>query len=131
LLSIIVRAETLRSQGDLAGARALQEEILAKRRHTLGEEHPDTLYALNNLAVTLNAQGEVGAAREMMERVLELRSKVLGKEHPLTVATLRNLGAICLGTGDYAAAQKYLEPALAKSNSDQAPPPKSWWRRLF
>jgi Tfp pilus assembly protein PilF len=131
LLSMIVRAETLRSQGDLAGARALQEEILAKRRHTLGEDHPDTLYALNNLAVTLNAQGEVGAAREMMERVLELRSKVLGKGHPLTVATLRNLGAICLGAGDYAAAQKYLEPVLAKSNSDQAPPPKSWWRRLF
>jgi len=129
LLSIIVRAETLRSQGDLASARALQEEILAKRRHTLGEEHPDTLYALNNLAVTLNAQGEVRAAREMMERVLELRRKVLGEEHPLTVATRRNLGAICLGAGDYSAAKKHLEPLLA--NSDRAPQPKAWWRRLF
>jgi hypothetical protein len=32
LHNTIVRAETLRAQGDLAGARALQEEILANRQ---------------------------------------------------------------------------------------------------
>jgi tetratricopeptide (TPR) repeat protein len=115
LHNTIVRAETLRAQGDLAGARALQEEILANRKQTLGDEHPDTLFALNNLAVTLDAQGEVRVAREMMQRVLELRTKVLGPEHRYTLATLRNLGAICLRERDYATARKYLEGALAKS----------------
>jgi tetratricopeptide (TPR) repeat protein len=111
----IVRAEMLRSQHDFEGARALQEEILAERRQTLGEEHPSTLYALNNLAVTLNAQGDTRAARDMMSRVLELRTKVLGPGHLLTLTTLRNLGAICLGEGDHAKAREYLESALAKS----------------
>ena len=35
-------AATLRAQGDLAGARALQEQVLEARRRVLGEEHPDT-----------------------------------------------------------------------------------------
>ncbi len=109
-----VRAETLRSQGDFAGARALQEEILAKRTETLGEEHPTTLYALNNLAVTLNAQGKRDVAREMMARVLKLRGKVLGENHPLTLITLRNLGVMCLQATDYAKARENLESALAK-----------------
>ncbi len=115
LSAAAVRAETLRSQGDLAGARALQEEILRKRTETLGDEHPDTLYALNNLAVTLNAQGDGSTARKMMHRVLELRSKVLGPEHPLTLATVRNVGAICLQAGDYAQAKENLESGLTKS----------------
>ena len=38
-------ADTLRAQGDLAGARALQERVLEARRRVLGEEHPDTLTA--------------------------------------------------------------------------------------
>jgi tetratricopeptide (TPR) repeat protein len=116
LTATIVRAETLRSQGDLAGARSLQEEILAKRKQTLGEEHPNSLEALNNLAVTLNAQGEREVAREMMVHVLKLRSKVLGENHPLTLVTLRNLGVMCLQATDYTKAREYLESALAKSS---------------
>ena len=36
-------AETLRAQGDLAGARGLQEQVLDLRRRVLGAEHPNTL----------------------------------------------------------------------------------------
>jgi hypothetical protein len=39
-------------QGDLAGARDLQERVLAASRRLLGEEHPFTLVAMSNLAVT-------------------------------------------------------------------------------
>jgi Tetratricopeptide repeat len=37
-------------QGDYAGARQLQEQVLAGRRRLLSEEHPDTLGAMDNLA---------------------------------------------------------------------------------
>jgi hypothetical protein len=43
-------AGTLGAQGDHAGARAIQEEVLTVRRRVLGAEHPRTLGSMNNLA---------------------------------------------------------------------------------
>ena len=37
-------------QGDYAGARQLEERVLEARKRVLGEEHPDTLTSMNNLA---------------------------------------------------------------------------------
>ena len=54
-----------------ASARKLQEETLGRNRHLLGEEHPDTLSAMSNLAVTLGEQGDLTGARELQEQVLE------------------------------------------------------------
>jgi hypothetical protein len=34
----------------LEGARDLHEQTLAARRRVLGEDHPDTLISMNNLA---------------------------------------------------------------------------------
>jgi hypothetical protein len=36
--------------GDLAGARALNEDTLARRRRVLGEDHPDTRETVRQLA---------------------------------------------------------------------------------
>ena len=41
------------TRGDLAGAEALQREVLEARERTLGAQHPDTVLARENLAVTL------------------------------------------------------------------------------
>jgi hypothetical protein len=51
-------AQTLYTQGDLVGARRLEEQVLEMSRRLLGEEHPATLLAMNNLAGTLKAQGD-------------------------------------------------------------------------
>ena len=45
-------------------ARDLQEQTLAARRRLLGDEHPDTLCSMNNLALTLCALGDHAGARE-------------------------------------------------------------------
>ena len=63
-------AATLYAQGDLAGARQHQEQVLAASRRLLGEEHPATLTALSNLAHTMNAQGDL-TRRTHQEQVLE------------------------------------------------------------
>jgi hypothetical protein len=36
--------------GDLRGARQLEEQALAARRRVPGDDHPDTLRSINNLA---------------------------------------------------------------------------------
>ena len=41
----------LESAGDPAGALELLEEVLAVRRRTLGNEHPETLDSITNLAL--------------------------------------------------------------------------------
>ena len=46
-------AAMLRTQGDLAGARLLQEQVLAAQRRLLGDQHPLTNISAWNLTATL------------------------------------------------------------------------------
>ena len=48
----------------------------------LGEEHPDTLTSLNNLAITYGDIGEHHKEVELEEKVYALQCKVLEEEHP-------------------------------------------------
>lgn len=57
-------AGTLRAQGDLPAARALQERALEIRRRVLGDEHPDTSISAFNLFATL-LQCEGGGEQAM------------------------------------------------------------------
>jgi hypothetical protein len=81
----ITPARTLAAQGDYPAARAMQEDVLARRRRVFGEDHPATILAAANLAATLTAQGDYPAARTMQEDVLAWRRRVLGEDHPATI----------------------------------------------
>jgi Tetratricopeptide repeat len=59
------------AQGDLGGARELEERVLEARRRLLGAGHPATLTAMANLAETVQSQGDLGGARELQVQVLE------------------------------------------------------------
>src|SRR6516162_7720919 len=66
-------------------ARELQEQVLEAFGRLLGEEHPDTLTAMNNLAMTLydiEDQEALVASHKLQEQVLEAKARLLGKEHP-------------------------------------------------
>ncbi|MEK6235967.1 MAG: tetratricopeptide repeat protein, partial [Planctomycetales bacterium] len=56
-----------------------------------GQEHPDTLRAINSLAVVLLEQREYGQAERLHRHVLELQRKVFGNEHPETMLSMANL----------------------------------------
>jgi len=84
-------AGTLSADGELAGARKLEEQVLNTRMRLLGPEHPDTLRAMNNLAMTLSQQGEMVNARKLQEQVVEARVRLLGQEHPETLDAVNNL----------------------------------------
>ena len=99
-------AETLRAQGDLAGARELHEQALEVRRRMLGEEHPDTLMSRNNLAETLHAQGDLAGARELHEWALEVSRRVLGAEHPTTSLSAWHLSLTLVQLNEIATAKR-------------------------
>ena len=105
-------ALTLRAQGDLAGARGLQDQVLTLSRRLLGPEHPDTRTAMNNLAETLGAQGDLAGARGLEEQVLTLRRRLLGPEHPDTLRSMNSLAATLWAQGDLAGARGLEEQVL-------------------
>jgi hypothetical protein len=52
-------ANTLRAQGKLEEAAAMKKEVLEKMQRILGDEHPNTITAMNNSAITILAQENV------------------------------------------------------------------------
>lgn len=90
-------------------ALSLQERARDARRRLLGDDHPDTLAALNNFGRTLGAQGDLGGARRLQERVLGAFRRALGENHPDTLASMSNLAVTLKAQGDLAAARGLLE----------------------
>jgi tetratricopeptide (TPR) repeat protein len=66
-------------------------QVMETNKAVLGEEHPDTLVSMGNLASTYRNQGRWKEAEELHTKVLEICSRVLGKEHPDTLTTMQNL----------------------------------------
>jgi Tetratricopeptide repeat len=77
-------AAILGALGRPAGARALAEDTLTRRRPTLGDDHPATLTSASNLARRLAALGDLQAARTLDEDTLTRRRRTLGDDHPDT-----------------------------------------------
>ncbi|KAK7582824.1 hypothetical protein V3481_012122 [Fusarium oxysporum f. sp. vasinfectum] len=63
------------------------------RTEILGEEHPDTLTSMGNLASTYWNQGRLKEAEELQVDVMEIRKRVLGEEHPDTLTSMANLAS--------------------------------------
>ena len=69
-------------------------EVLEKRQRILGDEHPDTIMAMHNLANTLSNQGKLDEAALMMREVLEKSQRILGDDHPDTARAAEHLRLI-------------------------------------
>lgn len=65
--------------------------MLEASQRTLGNEHPNTLLAMNNLAVSYGKVGRKQEAIELREKVLEARQRTLSNEHPDTLMAMNNL----------------------------------------
>ena len=91
------------------------ESALNERLRGLGEEHPDTLISMNNLAETLRAIGEFKAARKLHEDTLKVRQRVLGQEHQDTLTSMSNLAGTLKALGEAKEAKNLLEAALKAS----------------
>jgi DNA polymerase III delta prime subunit len=84
-------AMALYSDGQYKAAEELQVEVMETSKRVLGDEHPDTLTSMHNLAYILWSQSLHIEAIAMIEMCFQMRRKVLGEQHPSTQLLLEIL----------------------------------------
>jgi tetratricopeptide (TPR) repeat protein len=92
--------------GKYPTAQKLSEESLEGVQASLGEDDPNTLRSLNNLAVVLEMQREHGAAAELSRRAWEKRKSALGEKDKDTLESLSNYALSLHGEGYFLEAEK-------------------------
>ena len=78
----------------------------------LGEEHPDTLRSMFNLALTYERLGRSDEALKVHEACLAIRKRVLGEEHPDTLWSMNGLAGTYVIMGRSNEAVKIFEACL-------------------
>jgi tetratricopeptide (TPR) repeat protein len=82
------------SRGRYDEAEALCKRVLEGMEKHLGNEHPDTLISMNNLANVYRSQGRYDEAEEHHKGALKGRKKHLGNDHPVTLSSMNNLASV-------------------------------------
>ncbi|KAK3170216.1 hypothetical protein OEA41_009602 [Lepraria neglecta] len=72
-------------------ALQLTEQVVEANKRTLGEEHPDTLGSIHNLAIRYSEAGRRQEALRLTEQVVEANKRTLGEEHPDTLGSIHTL----------------------------------------
>ena len=65
--------------------------MMERRKRILGEEYPDTLFSMANLALMLESQNRHKEAVSLMENCFELRRRFLGPKYPDTKSSSQAL----------------------------------------
>ncbi len=107
-------ANLYRTIGLYDAAIPLQNSALATRRRVLGEEHPETLFSMNDLGELLYQQSKLVDAEPNFREALEKRRRVRGEEHPETLLSISNLGLLLQSQGKLTEAEPYVRDALQK-----------------
>jgi tetratricopeptide (TPR) repeat protein len=110
-------AVTLRELGLTGRALSPQKEALSIRRRELGNEHPDTLMSISNMAVLLANSGRFVEAEPFAREALETarRNPRLGNELRATLNALNALGLLLPHLGRIDEAEACYREALAIS----------------
>ncbi|KAL6230704.1 hypothetical protein BDW75DRAFT_234191 [Aspergillus navahoensis] len=76
-------------KGNFRDAEQLATQAVdARMELVLGEDHPDTLTSMSNLAFTFWSQGRWKEAEELWLQVVEIWKRVLGEDHPDTLTCM-------------------------------------------
>ena len=98
----------------------LQREMLATRRAELGENHPNTLVALGNLASNLYQQRRYEAAEPVLRSLVESRRVTRGNFHERTQTAVGRLGMVLLEQGKLDEAEPLCVEAAAWFRENQS-----------
>ena len=104
--------QTYRLLGEYDDAEPHLERARLLRRRELGEEHPDTLASMSNLAILYMDQGRLEEAEPMMRETLEIMTRVLGEEHPSTLNVMNNLASLYMNQGRFEEAEPMMRATL-------------------
>jgi serine/threonine protein kinase/Tfp pilus assembly protein PilF len=103
---------TYRSLGEYAKAEPQLRLAVGIHRAAQGPEHPDTLTAMNNLALLLLAQGKLAEAEPLYRQVVEAQTRVQGPEHPDALTSIGGLADVLRARGKLAEAEPLLRQIL-------------------
>ncbi|KAJ7716179.1 hypothetical protein B0H14DRAFT_3013094 [Mycena olivaceomarginata] len=93
-------ANTHSALGEHQKAKELNTTVLEKQKQVLGNNHPDTLFTMGNLANTLSP-GRASKGQRTQLTVLEKQKQVLGDHHPHTLIIMGNLASIYSNLGEH------------------------------
>ncbi|KAJ7639205.1 hypothetical protein FB45DRAFT_1001147 [Roridomyces roridus] len=96
---------TYRQLGRYQEAEELELSVLQGGQKLLGNDHPETLTAMANLAVTYGQLGRYQEAEELELSVLQGGQKLLGNDHPETLTAMANLAVTYRRLGRYQEAE--------------------------
>jgi tetratricopeptide (TPR) repeat protein len=105
-------ANTYRDLGLYNEAQQQIERALKLRRQEQGEEQPEILSAMTDLAGIYELQGKIPQAQALYERVLEVRRRVLGEENPATLSSMNYVAVMYEKQGQYPQAEVLQRKAL-------------------
>ncbi|KAJ7278527.1 hypothetical protein C8J57DRAFT_1577235 [Mycena rebaudengoi] len=95
-------------------AQELCVALLENMKHTLGSEHSETLFIMENLVAIYGTLGKFTDAEELQVAVLDKRKQILGPEHPDTLVAMSNLAATYWKLGNSRDALKLFIAVLEK-----------------
>lgn len=88
-------ARTYHHLCDQDASRALLVEVLRKRKHLFGLDHPDTLMVRNELGMSFCvAKERLPVAERLVSNVLAARKRILGEEHAYTLWSMNDLARV-------------------------------------
>jgi tetratricopeptide (TPR) repeat protein len=99
-------------QGRYSSAHEKATEAQDIYQDFLGEEDPNTLISMKQVASAQKGLSKYKESKDIYERLLKLCGKVLGEDHPLTLACLSDLAITVRHLGDYAEAERMNRVAL-------------------
>jgi Mg2+ and Co2+ transporter CorA len=88
---LLILSLAISNEGDLAGARLLQEGVLEEYDRMFGPDSPSAVIAGRHLSETLRLQEDHSALLLVEDRILSTRLRTLGEVHPDTVLAMRLL----------------------------------------
>ncbi len=103
---------TYRDLGLYPEAQRQLEKALGLRRRLLGEDHPDTLASIRDLAVLYRDQSKTPQAESLLAQVLNSQRRVLGADRPETLETAHELAQVYDENGKPALAEPLLTETL-------------------
>ncbi|AFZ55137.1 CHAT domain-containing tetratricopeptide repeat protein [Cyanobacterium aponinum] len=104
---------SLYQQGKYKEAIPIAEKIIVLAKELVGEKHPDTAEAINNLGTLYREIGDYKKAEDYYQQALSIYREVVGNKHPGTASSLNTLAGLYYYQGKYQEAEKIYQEVLA------------------
>lgn len=112
-MALSTRADVLMATGRLELAADSLVEMVDIARKTLGPNHIDTSYPLNDLGLVQLQLDRADHAATNFRKVLFIRERALGAVHPAVASAWNNLGAALMRQKRWSEAEEALQQAIA------------------